>query len=70
MQKPSPHQRNTFIRHAVAIFSTGILAAVIAYLTLTPQTLTMAPGSDKIYHTLAFTALVFPCALLYARTLI
>lgn len=62
--------RNTFVRHAVAIFATGIVAPVIAYLTLTPQKLNMAPGSDKLYHTLAFAALAFPCAFLYARTLV
>ena len=64
-----PHQRNTFARHAAAIFATAILAAAIAYLTLTPQNLNMSLGSDKLYHFIAFTALVFPCALLFARTL-
>ena len=29
----------------------------------------MGPGTDKLYHFIAFTALVFPCALLFARTL-
>ena len=64
-----PHPRNTFARHAMAIFATGILAAAIAYLTLTPQNFDMGPGTDKLYHFIAFTALVFPCALLFARTL-
>ena len=69
MLNQTPHQRNTFARHAMAIFATGILAVAIAYLTLTPQSLNMGPGTDKIYHFIAFTALVFPCALLFARTL-
>ena len=64
-----PHPRNTFARHAMAIFSTVILAAEIAYLTLTPQNFDMGPNTDKLYHFIAFTALVFPCALLFARTL-
>ena len=29
----------------------------------------MGAGTDKLYHFIAFTALVFPCALLFARTL-
>jgi len=70
MTKKSTNQRNTFVRHTMAIFATGILAAAIAYLTLTPQNLDMGPNSDKLYHFIAFAALVFPCALLYARTLI
>lgn len=53
----------------MAIFATVILAAAIAYLTLIPQSLNMGPGTDKLYHFIAFTALVFPCALLFARTL-
>ena len=30
----------------------------------------MSLGSDKLYRFIAFTALVFPCPLLFARTLI
>ena len=67
-EKPT-NQRNTFARHAAAIFATAILAAAIAYLTLTPQNLDMSLGSDKLYHFIAFVTLVFPCALLFARTL-
>ena len=28
------------------------------------------PGTDKLYHFIAFATLVFPCSLLFARTLI
>jgi VanZ family protein len=54
----------------VAIIATGILAAVIAYLTLTPRNLDLGLSSDKLYHFIAFAALVFPCALLFAKKLI
>ena len=70
MPKQSTNQRNTFARRAAAIFATAILAAAIACLTLTPQNLDMSLGSDKLYHFIAFATLVFPCSLLFARTLI
>lgn len=57
----------------MATIATGILAAAIADLTLAPQNLDILDiriGSDKLYHFIAFAALVFPCALLFARTLI
>lgn len=59
-------------RHALAMAATVLLAAVIAYLTLTPPRPESAPGllSDKAYHVIAFTALVMPSSLLYARSLI
>ena len=59
-------------RHALAILATTILAAVIAYLTLTPPRPQWSDGllSDKAYHVIAFAALVFPSALLYQRSLI
>ena len=53
-----------------AIFATGALAVAIAYLTLTPLQVDLDLGSDKLHHFIAFGALVLPCALLYARTLI
>lgn len=59
------------MRHALALTATVILGAVIAYLTLSPPQ--MSPPSlfsDKAYHAIAFAALIFPCALLYARSLI
>ena len=59
-------------QHTLAILATTILAAVIAYLTLTPPRPQMSDGilSDKAYHVIAFAALVFPRALLYRRSLI
>ncbi len=59
-------------RHAIGLTATAILGAVIAYLTLSPPLMTNPPGilSDKAYHAIAFAALIFPCALLYARSLI
>lgn len=58
-------------RHTLAVFATTILAALIAYLTLTPPRLETSDGllSDKAYHMIAFAALVFPGALLYVRSL-
>jgi VanZ family protein len=53
----------------MAIIATGILATVIAYLTLTSKNLDLGLNTDKLYHFIAFAALVFPCALLFARTL-
>lgn len=59
------------MRHALALAATVILGAVIAYLTLSPSQ-PSPPGllSDKAYHAIAFAGLVFPSALLYARSLI
>ena len=59
-------------RHTLAIFATAILAALIAYLTLTPPRPETSDGllSDKAYHVIAFAALVFPSALLYRRSLV
>lgn len=50
--------------------ATGGLATVIAYLTLSPPNPESGDFlSDKTYHSIAFSALVFPTALLYARSL-
>ncbi len=59
-------------RHTLALLFTAILAAVIAYLTLTPPRPEVPDGllSDKAYHVIAFAALVFPATLLYTRSLI
>lgn len=59
-------------RHAIALLATTLLAVVIAYLTLTPPRSVPSGGllSDKVYHVIAFAALVFPGALLYVRSLI
>ena len=70
MPTQSSTQRTTFARHVLAIFATGALAVAIAYLTLTPLQVGLDLGSDKLYHFIAFAALVLPCALFYAPTLI
>jgi hypothetical protein len=72
MPKQTSAQRTAFVRHVSAILATGALAVAIAYLTLTPfqLDLDLDLGSDKLYHLIAFAALVLPCALFYASTLI
>ena len=49
---------------------TAVLAIVIAILTLAPS---LRPpdlgGPDKLYHAIAFGALMLPCAILYPRSL-
>ena len=59
-------------RYALALLATTTLAAVIAYLTLTPPRPEALDGflSDKAYHVIAFAALIFPGALLYLRSLV
>ncbi|PWG15839.1 teicoplanin resistance protein VanZ [Salibaculum griseiflavum] len=57
-------------RQGLVALITGFLAVVIAYLTLSPD----APGldersPDKLYHAIAFAALVFPSAFLRPRGL-
>jgi len=61
----------TALRHSIALQVTGVLATAIAYLTLSPPT-GDPPGfiPDKAAHLIAFAALAFPTALLYARCLI
>jgi VanZ family protein len=61
-----------FKRHTLALLATALLAAVIAYLTLTPPRPEASDGllSDKAYHVMAFAALILPGALLYLRSLI
>lgn len=59
-------------RHKFALVLTIGLAGVIAYFTLSPMQAD-APFdflSDKASHAIAFAALVFPCALLFQRSLI
>lgn len=52
----------------LALGSTALLAVLIAYLTLSAGDLgTLAPGSDKLHHALAFAALAFPIAALQPR---
>lgn len=59
------------IRHKIALIATTLFAMIIAYTTLTPMVIAQGlPGSDKMYHVLAFVALTLPCAALYPRTLI
>ena len=60
-------------RRALALTATAILSFVIGYLTLSPSPPQVGVEellSDKAYHVIAFAALVFPSALLYARSLI
>ena len=60
-------------RHAFGLTANVILGVIIAYLRLSPPPPKPSPPgllSDKAYHTIAFAALVFPSALLYARSLI
>ncbi len=58
------------MRHNFACAATGLLAAAIAWLTLShPTQGPPGPVSDKVYHFIAFAALVFPTALLYLRSL-
>ncbi|MFC6639855.1 teicoplanin resistance protein VanZ [Sulfitobacter sp. JBTF-M27] len=63
-------QDNAALRHSVALLATGLLAAIIAWLTLSPPK-QHVDGilSDKAYHAIAFAALALPCAVLYARAL-
>lgn len=55
-------------RHTLAIGSavTLVLALVIAVLTLMPMPMptSAGPGTDKIYHMLAFASLAFPLPLM------
>ncbi|MGY6633839.1 MAG: VanZ family protein [Alkalilacustris sp.] len=47
--------------HRIALLVTGVLAAVIGGLTLTPSDGVPGPsGMDKVYHFVAFAALVWP----------
>jgi len=67
----SVDQQDNFPRHAVALLATGVLAVTIAVLTLSAANPKLGgSGWDKLYHLTAFAALVFPCALLYARTMV
>ena len=56
-------------RSRLAFVLTGIVAAIIAGLMLTPVTApeVMGTSSDKAYHVIAFAALTFPSALLAPR---
>lgn len=44
----------------IGVLITVILAVIIAALTLAPVSGGDIPGSDKLYHALAFAALAFP----------
>ncbi|MCP5037536.1 MAG: VanZ family protein [Rhodobacteraceae bacterium] len=70
MTQQSPNQDRISKRHRIALLATSILAVVIAVLTLSsPHQSLQGSQWDKFYHFIAFMALAFPCALLYARTL-
>lgn len=61
------------MRQRLALLATLLLAETIAWGTLTPNPPIPhlnTPLSDKLYHGMAFAALVFPTAWLYARGLI
>ncbi len=64
-------EKYRIVRHKVAIFGFVVLAAVIAYSTLTVSLAHMTEGfiSDKVYHFMAFALLVLPVAALYKRAL-
>ena len=50
---------------------TAVLSILIAVLTLLPPSGPAGlPGSDKLYHFVAFAALIMPISLLYPRALI
>jgi hypothetical protein len=55
----------------LAFFVTAVLAIVIAILTLAPSSLRPPDlgGPDKLYHAIAFGALMLPCAILHPRSL-
>lgn len=52
----------SIMKHPISIALSLVLAVVICLLTLTPISVQGAPGSDKLYHLLAFGALAFPLA--------
>ncbi len=66
---PEKKQPTHAPRHRVALTLTGIIAATISVLTLSPITApeVVGSGSDKLYHLVAFAALTFPSALLARR---
>ncbi len=54
-------------RVTIGVTATLTLALVIAVLTLAPMPSGGPPGSDKLYHALAFGALAFPLPLVRPR---
>jgi len=70
MQNTPPQPANSAPRRMIALALTAILAMLIAYLTLTPLSApALFPGVDKIYHIVAFAALMIPSASLYRSVL-
>lgn len=68
----SQGQHGFLRRHRLALLATFVLGVIIAWATLTPTPPTPNLNTlyvDKIYHVVAFAALIFPTALLYARAL-
>lgn len=60
-------------RHRLALLATFLLTITIAWLSLTPAPPIPnldSPLSNKLYHVIAYAALVFPTALLCARSLL
>ena len=69
----SQNRRGFLWRHRLALLATLLVAVTIGWGMLTPTPPTpdlMGPLSDKLYHVMAFAGLVFPTALLYARSLV
>lgn len=58
------HRVNTYMPMVLGSAMTLMLALIIGMLTLTPLTVSGPPGSDKVYHTLAFASLAFPLPLI------
>ncbi|MGJ8585343.1 MAG: teicoplanin resistance protein VanZ [Marinosulfonomonas sp.] len=72
LTSPGDQVPNQATRKWVAISLTAALALVIAILTLTPVNLPrpIMSGADKVYHFVAFAALMLPVSTLYPRALI
>lgn len=69
--KHSPGSKRRFPNHSLALLATFVLALTIAGLALSPPDPEQGGSDwDKFKHFIAFAALVFPCALLYARALV
>ena len=61
---------NGVLKKRLGMSATVTLAVVIAILTLAPMPASGLPGSDKVYHVLAFAALAFPMSVLAPRSVV
>lgn len=69
----SKDRGEVFKRHRLALLSTLVLAMIIAWGMLHPKPPTPdldIQRADKLYHVIAFAGLIFPTAMLFARSLI